>query len=132
MLLQEVTAGFVRASTLDQVEAVLARSLERLADDPAREGRAQGPDDLSAVTDGAAFVASAADARCSVEDRQLLDILASQCAIAAQRAKALARTVDIAEQLQSSLAASPLPALEQLRSRGALRPRGRRARARGR
>ena len=48
-----------------------------------------------------------------VEDLQLLDTLASQCAIAAERARLHSRTADIADQLQSSLAASPLPALER-------------------
>ncbi len=112
LLLQEVTAGFFQAWTLDQVEAVLAASLERVGE-IFREGvELRVPDDLSAVTDGDAFVAST-QRPLSHEDTQLLDTLASQCAIAAQRANLHARTADIAEQLQSSLAASPLPALER-------------------
>ena len=112
LLLQEVTADFFGAWTLDQVEAVLAASLERVGE-ILREGVVlRVPDDLSQVTDGGALVASTQRAL-SREDRQLLDTLASQCAIAAQRATLQARTADIAEQLQSSLAASPLPALER-------------------
>jgi PAS domain S-box-containing protein len=112
-LLQEVTAGFVRASTLDQVEAVLAYSLERLSEILPATVELKVPDDLTSITEGASFVTSA-HTPLSVEDNQVLDILASQCAVTAQRAQALARTVDIAEQLQSSLAASPLPAVEHL------------------
>jgi PAS domain S-box-containing protein len=112
LLLQEVTADFFHAWTLDQVEAVLAASLERVGE-IFREGvDLRVPDDLSTVTDGDAFVAST-QRPLSREDTQLLDTLASQCAIAAERAKLQARTADIAEQLQSSLAASPLPALER-------------------
>ena len=112
LLLQEVTADFVGAWTLDEVEAVLAASLERVGE-ILREGVVlRVPDDLSQVTGGDALVAST-QRTLSREDRQLLDTLASQCAIAAQRATLQARTADIAEQLQSSLAASPLPALER-------------------
>jgi PAS domain S-box-containing protein len=110
-LLQEVTAGFVRASTLDQVAVVLADSLEKLAEILPLAVQLDVPDDLTHITEGTSFVTSAA-APLSVQDNQVLDILASQCAIAAQRAQALARTLDIAEQLQSSLSASPLPAVE--------------------
>ncbi len=112
-LLQEVTAGFVRASTLDQVEAVLAHSLEQLAEILPATVELKVPDDLTSITEGTSFVTSA-DTPLSVEDNQVLDILASQCAVTAQRAQALARTVDIAEQLQFSLAASPLPTVEHL------------------
>ena len=42
-------------------------------------------------------------------DQVLLDGLAAQCRAAAQRAQLMARTADIAEHLQLSLAASPLP-----------------------
>jgi PAS domain S-box-containing protein len=113
-LLQEVTAGFVRASTLDQVQAVLADSLEQLAEILPATVELKVPDDLTSVTKGTSFVTSADSTPLSVEDNQVLDILASQGAIAAQRAQALARTVDIAEQLQYSLAASPLPAVEHV------------------
>ena len=112
-LLQEVTAGLVRASTLDQVEAVLARGLEQLAEILPATVELKVPDDLAVITEGTSLVTSA-QGPLSGEDSQMLDILASQCAITAQRARAQARTADIAEQLQSSLAASPLPALERL------------------
>ena len=112
LLLQEVTADFFRARTLDQVAAALASSLERVREILREGAELRVPDDLWTVTDGEAFLDG--DHRpLSPEDTQLLDTLAAQCAIAAQRAKLHARTADIADQLQSSLAASPLPALER-------------------
>ena len=60
-----------------------------------------------------ALVAGTPAIRSPARTTQLLDTLAAQCAIAAQRAALQARTADIAEQLQSSLAASPLPELER-------------------
>lgn len=110
-LLQEVTAGFVRASTLDQVQAVAAAGLERVAETLTGTVKLRVPDDLAGFSGGRAFLTGDED-RLAVEDLQMLDTLAAQCAIAAQRARALTRTVHIAEQLQSSLAASPLPAVE--------------------
>jgi PAS domain S-box-containing protein len=112
LLLQEVTAAFFGAWTLDEVRAVLAASLGRVSEIlPA--GVALGiPDDLTTLVDGHAFVTATLHPL-SAEDTQLLDTLASQCAIAAERAKLHARTADIADQLQSSLAASPLPDLDR-------------------
>jgi PAS domain S-box-containing protein len=112
LLLQEVTAEFSRAWTLDEVEEVLANSLERMGEIFPGGVELRVPDDLSAATEGAAFVASA-QRPLSPEEDQLLDTLAAQGAIAAERARLHSRTADIAEQLQSSLAASPLPALER-------------------
>lgn len=112
LLLQEVTADFFGAWTLDEVGAVLAASLKRVGIILPEDVELRVPDNLATITGGDAFVASSGR-RLSREDTQLLDTLASQCAIAAERAKLQARTADIAEQLQSSLAASPLPALEQ-------------------
>jgi PAS domain S-box-containing protein len=111
-LLHEVTAAFFQAWTLDQVEEVLAASLERLGEILPEGVELRVPEDLSTVTGGGAFVAST-PRPLAREDIQLLDTLAAQCAIAAQRAELQARTADIAEQLQSSLSASPLPALDR-------------------
>ena len=112
LLLQEVTADFFRAWTVDDVEAVLAASLERVAGILPGGVELRVPDGLAAVTGGDALV-TGTPAPLSREDTQLLDTLAAQCAIAAQRATLQARTSDIAEQLQSSLAASPLPELDR-------------------
>ena len=111
LLLQEVTAGLVRARSLDQVETVLASSLRHVGD-ILRDGvELRVPEDLPSVGDGRAFLVHP-DRALSPADAQLLDTLASQAAIAAQRASLHARTAGIAEQLQSSLAASPLPELD--------------------
>jgi PAS domain S-box-containing protein len=111
-LLHEVTAAFFQAWTLDQVEAALDSSIERLGEILGESVDLRVPADLSTVTDGRAFVAGTRGPLAHA-DSQLLDTLAAQCAIAAQRAELQARTADIAEQLQSSLAASPLPALDR-------------------
>ena len=87
LLLQEVTAEFSRALTPDEVVAVHEAGLERVR----------------------AIVG--ADQPESQEDKQLLDTLASQRAIAAERAELFRHTSSISEELQFSLAASPLPTL---------------------
>lgn len=89
LLLQEVTAEFSRALTPDQVAAVHEAGLERVR------------------------TIVGADQQLSSEDRQLLDTLASQRAIAAERAELFGHTIAIAEELQFSLAASPLPTLDR-------------------
>ncbi len=88
LLLQEVTAEFSRALTPDEVAAVHAAGLERVR----------------------AIVG--ADQPESREDKQLLDTLASQRAIAAERAELFRHASSISEELQFSLAASPLPTLD--------------------
>ncbi len=112
LLLQDVTADLVRAWTLDQVETVLAASLERVGEIVGEGVELKIPYDLATLSSGQAFVAST-EHPLPAEDAQLLDTLASQCALAAERALLQSRTADIAEQLQSSLAASPLPTLER-------------------
>ncbi|MFC7496274.1 MULTISPECIES: PP2C family protein-serine/threonine phosphatase [unclassified Nocardioides] len=83
-LLQEVTADFAQASSPEEVAAVHARSLERVRD-------LVGPHEPS------------------TEDAQLIDTLTSQHWIAAERADLLRRSMEISDELQYSLAASPLP-----------------------
>jgi serine phosphatase RsbU (regulator of sigma subunit) len=90
-----VTADFSRALTPDQVSAVLAASLER----------------VRALIGGGAELD--ADRSLSLENAQLLDTLTTQHAIAAERAELFRRTTAISEELQFSLAASPLPMLER-------------------
>ena len=111
-LLQQVTADFARAWTPEQVAAVLGASLVQVSDIVGGEVMLVVPEDLTSVTGGDALVSSS-DRVLPLEDVQLLDTLAAQCAIAAERAALLQRTQSIAEQLQSSLAASPLPDLER-------------------
>jgi PAS domain S-box-containing protein len=111
-LLQQVTADFGRAWTPEQVAAVLGASLVQVADIVGPGVLLVVPEDLVSVSGGDALVASS-DKVLPLEDVQLLDTLAAQCAIAAERAELLRRTSSIAEQLQSSLAASPLPDLDE-------------------
>jgi PAS domain S-box-containing protein len=111
LLLQEVTGELFGAWTLEEVQRVLASGLDRLRDLVGDDVTLRRPDDVTSITDGSALVAEGTPL--SGEDAQLLDTLASECAIAAQRAQLQARTADIAEQLQSSLAASPLPTLDR-------------------
>jgi PAS domain S-box-containing protein len=112
LLLQEVTAALSGARTLEQVDVVVRSGLAWVADIVPETVELRVPADVAAVTSGRAFVASGLESL-TREDSQLLDTLASQCAITAERARLHARTADIAEQLQSSLAASPLPVLDE-------------------
>ncbi|QNN52071.1 SpoIIE family protein phosphatase [Nocardioides mesophilus] len=111
LLLQELTADFVSAWTPAQVETVLAAGLARVREIFRGSIEIQVPRELPTVGDGGAFLAGT-HRPLSLQESQLLDTLASQYAIAAERAALQARTADIAEQLQSSLAASPLPTIE--------------------
>lgn len=106
-LLQEVTAELSGALSHDEVVQVLTRGLKAASAIIGDHVQLRLPDDLQGLS-GDALVATAG-ARVAPEDRQLLDTLASQGAITAERARLHERTREIAEQLQSSLAASPLP-----------------------
>lgn len=91
LLLQQVTADFSEALTPDQVAAVHTAGLERVR----------------------GLIDSDAGAPVAEADAQLLDTLASQHEIAAARADLFLHTTAISEELQFSLAASPLPTLER-------------------
>jgi PAS domain S-box-containing protein len=98
LLLQEVTADFAGALTPEEVASVNAASLERLR---TLVGESLSP-----------------------EDEQLLDTLASQHAIAAERAELIRRTTAISDELQYSLAPSPLPELDGFEAAAIYRPGG--------
>lgn len=89
LLLQELTADFSKALTPEQVAEVHQAGLERVR----------------------AIVG--ADQALPQADEQLLDTLASQHAIASARAELFRHTTAISEELQFSLAASPLPTLDR-------------------
>jgi PAS domain S-box-containing protein len=112
LLLQDVTADLVSAWTEEEVERVLRASLPRIAEILPEGVELAMPAKATHVTAGEAFVVGDG-VDLAPADRQLLDTLASQGALAAQRARLEARTTSIAEQLQASLAASPLPALDR-------------------
>lgn len=112
-LLLEVTADLAGAQTTADVRRAVELHLVEF-------GRAFGgrvvpsiPDDLTAVRGGRDLVVDDYD-DLELVDQTLLDGLASQCRGAAQRAALLARTSEIAEDLQHSLAASPLPLTEDV------------------
>lgn len=108
-LLQEVTAELSGALSHDEVTQVLNRGIKAAAGIIGDGVSLRLPEDLHDLS-GTALVADGS-AKLQPEDRQLLDTLASQGAITAERARLHERTREIAEQLQSSLAASPLPDL---------------------
>ena len=112
LLVQQVTAALSGAWTLDQVERVVAEGLGRVEKLLHGQVELRVPEDIASLGDGQAFVVGT-ERPLSHEETQLLDTLASQSAIAAERAKLQARTAGIAEQLQASLAASPLPELDR-------------------
>lgn len=106
-LLHEVTAELSRAITRREVRGVLESRLAEIAAIVGDGVQLRVPADLTDGTAGA-FVAGGS-VPLSPEDEQFLATLASQCAITAERAELHERTLDIAEQLQSSLAASAVP-----------------------
>jgi hypothetical protein len=107
--LLDVGAEFSSANTTADVAETLRFHLERFRRLFVRDAEVVVPPVLTGVRTGRDLTAAGYD-RLAVPDQVLLDGLASQCGVAAQRADLLERTAQIAEQLQHSLAASPLPA----------------------
>ena len=108
-LLRQLMGDMAKAGSMADVEEVLAGRLtdvERLLAAPAR---LRMPGSLIDLTDGRDFLSGPADL--DEADVVLLDDLAAQAGLAAARAHLQARTAEIAEHLQSSLAASPLPSV---------------------
>lgn len=103
-----VSADLSGAARLDQVAAALRFHLERFRRLFSSEADLAVPDSLTSLRSGRDLTRSGYD-EMPVADQVLLDGLAHQGGVAAQRADLLARTASIAEQLQVSLAASPLP-----------------------
>ncbi|MFC6286433.1 SpoIIE family protein phosphatase [Nocardioides sp. GCM10027113] len=103
-----VSADLSGAARLDQVAAALRFHLERFRRLFASEAELAVPASLTSLRSGRDLTRSGYDDM-AVADQVLLDGLAHQGGVAAQRADLLARTASIAEQLQVSLAASPLP-----------------------
>ena len=95
-----------------QVEEALRSHLREFSMLLGKQAALAVPEQLTEVRSGRDLALQDYD-HLPLPDQVLLDTLAAQCAIAAQRAELQARTADIAEQLQSSLSASPLPALDR-------------------
>jgi PAS domain S-box-containing protein len=107
-LLLDVTADFSGAGTMGQVEEALVSHLREFSMLLGRRAALAVPAALTEVRSGRDLALEDYD-RLPLADQTLLDSLAAQCRAAAQRAHLMARTTDIAEHLQLSLAASPLP-----------------------
>lgn len=106
--LLDVGAEFSSANTAADVAETLRFHLERFRRLFASDADVIVPTVLTGVRTGRDLTATGYD-QLPVPDQVLLDGLAAQCGVAAQRADLLERTAQIAEQLQHSLAASPLP-----------------------
>ena len=107
-LLLDVTADFSGAATMRQVEEALVSHLREFSLLLGKQAALAVPDQLTEVRSGRDLALRDYDIL-PLPDQVLLDGLAAQCRAAAQRAQLMARTADIAEHLQLSLAASPLP-----------------------
>ena len=107
-LLLDVTADFSGAATMRQVEEALVSHLREFSLLLGKQAALAVPDQLTEVRSGRDLALRDYDIL-PLADQVLLDGLAAQCRAAAQRAQLMARTADIAEHLQLSLAASPLP-----------------------
>jgi PAS domain S-box-containing protein len=107
-LLLDVTADFSGAATMRQVEEALISHLREFSLLLGKQAALAVPEQLTEVRSGRDLALRDYD-NLPLPDQVLLDGLAAQCRAAAQRAQLMARTADIAEHLQLSLAASPLP-----------------------
>ncbi len=110
-LLLDVTADFSGAATMRQVEEALVSHLREFSMLLGKQAALAVPEELTEVRSGRDLALQDYD-HLPLPDQVLLDGLAAQCRAAAQRAHLMARTADIAEHLQLSLAASPLPFAE--------------------
>jgi PAS domain S-box-containing protein len=106
-LLRQITTDMSTAATTGDVAQVLTARIVDLEALLGGRARLRVPASLVGITDGRVFLRAPVDL--PVEDRVMLDDLAAQAGLAAGRAHHQSRTTEIAEHLQSSLAASPLP-----------------------
>ena len=108
-MLRRLMGEMAKADSIADVERVLSGRLTEV--EALLGGRAalRMPASLVALTDGRAFLHGPTDL--DDADVVLLDDLAAQAGLAAARAHHQTRTAEIAEHLQSSLAASPLPSV---------------------
>lgn len=108
-LLRQLMSELTRARTTAEIGATLEPHLVAIEALLGGRARLRVPADLTTMHDGSAFLRAPVDL--PTTERVLLDDLAAQVTLAAARAHHQARTTEIADQLQSSLAASPLPAV---------------------
>lgn len=112
-LLLDVTADLSGAGTMAEVRQAVEHHLIAFGSAFGDQAALAMPASLTEIADGRTFVVHGYE-DLDVADQTVLDGLAAQCSTAAQRADLLARTSEIAEDLQLSLAASPLPHAEDV------------------
>jgi PAS domain S-box-containing protein len=108
-MLRRLMSEMAKADSIADIERVLAGRLAEIATLLRRRVVLKMPSSLVALTDGRDFLDAPADL--DDADLVLLDDLAAQAALAATRAHHQTRTAEIAEHLQTSLSASPLPSV---------------------
>lgn len=107
-LLRQLMSELTRATTSAEIGAALEPHLVAIEALMGGRARLRVPDDLATLAEGGtAFVRGSRELPPS--DLVLLDDLAAQVSLAAARAHLQRRTTEISDQLQASLAASPLP-----------------------
>lgn len=107
-LLLEVTADLAGATNVIEVRRAMEHHLDKFIAELGDEAELRLPSALGKVHSGADFAVSGYH-DLAPEERTILDSLATQCAAAMHRVDLIARTTEIAEDLQLGLAASPLP-----------------------
>jgi PAS domain S-box-containing protein len=107
-LLRQLMSELTLAATAAEISAALEPHLVAIEALMGGRARLRVPDDLTLLANGGtAFLRGAHELPAA--DLILLDDLAAQVSLAAVRAHHQQRTTEISDQLQSSLAASPLP-----------------------
>lgn len=107
-LLLEVTADLAGAENVIEVRRAMEHHLGKFIAELGDEACLELPSALRSVRTGADLAHEGYD-RLAESERTILDSLATQCASAVHRVELMARTTEIAEDLQQGLAASPLP-----------------------
>ena len=111
-LLRELMSDMAKANSPAEVEQAIAARLVEIEALLGGRARLRVPPSLVTLVEGREFLRAPVDLPAS--DLILLDDLAAQTGLAAARAHHQRRTAEIAEHLQSSLAASPLPSVQGL------------------
>lgn len=111
-LLRQLMGDMAKATSSHEVTQVVADRIHEVEALLGRPTRLRLPASLVDLVDGRAFLPAGAEA--DETDLLLLDDLAVQAGLAATRAHHQTRTAEIAEHLQSSLAASPLPSVSDV------------------
>lgn len=122
-LLRQLMSELTRAETASEIAATLEPHLVAIEALMGGRARLRVPENLDMLVDGGtAFLRGTRELPAA--DLLLLDDLAAQVSLAAVRAHHQQRTTEISDQLQSSLAASPLPTVPGLAIAASYAPGG--------